>query len=148
MVSAQQLADISWSAVFDDVELNAEEIERLASEARPLVESKGQWIELDKADLSEAAAALAEYSKKTQMSGAEMLRHALGLEGRALGGITLDGDGWAADLLRSVKELPENPVTKPEGLWENFARTKPMHLRGLIFLITLVWEDVLRLIWA
>ena len=49
------------------------------------------------------------------MSGAEMLRHALGLEGRALGGITLDGDGWAADLLRSVKELPENPVTKPEG---------------------------------
>ena len=66
MVSAQQLADISWSAVFDDVELNAEEIERLASEARPLVESKGQWIELDKADLSEAAAALAEYSKKTK----------------------------------------------------------------------------------
>ena len=115
MVSAQQLADISWSAVFDDVELNAEEIERLASEARPLVESKGQWIELDKADLAEAAAALAEYSKKTQMSGAEMLRHALGLEGRALGGITLDGDGWAADLLRSVKDLPENPITKPEG---------------------------------
>ena len=115
MVSAQQLADISWSAVLDDVELNAEEIERLASEARPLVESKGQWIELDKADLAEAAAALAEYSKKTQMSGAEMLRHALGLEGRALGGITLDGDGWAADLLRSVKDLPENPITKPEG---------------------------------
>ena len=115
MVSAQQLADISCSAVFDDVELNAEEIERLASEARPLVKSKGQWIELDKADLAEAAAALAEYSKKTQMSGAEMLRHALGLEGRALGGITLDGDGWAADLLRSVKDLPENPITKPEG---------------------------------
>ena len=31
-------------AVSDDVELNAEEIERLASGARPLVESKGQWI--------------------------------------------------------------------------------------------------------
>ena len=115
MVSAQQLADISWSAVFDDVELNSEDIERLASEARPLIESKGQWIELDKADLADAAAALAEYSKKTKMSGAEMLRHALGLEGRALGGITLDGDGWAADLLRSVKELPKHPETKPGG---------------------------------
>ena len=115
MVSAQQLADISWSALFDDVELNAADIERLASEARPLVESKGQWIELDKADLAEAAAALAEFSKKTQMSGAEMLRHALGLERGALGGITLDGDGWAADLLRSVKNLPESPDTKPEG---------------------------------
>ncbi len=115
MVSAQQLADIRWSAVFDDVELSAEEIERLASEARPLVESKGQWIELDKVDLADAAAALAEYSKKKKMSGAEMLRHALGLEGSALGGIALDGDGWAADLLRSVKELPEHPETKPEG---------------------------------
>lgn len=115
MVSAQQLADIRWSAVFDDVELSAEEIERLASEARPLVESKGQWIELDKVDLTDAAAALAEYSKKKKMSGAEMLRHALGLEGNALGGIALDGDGWAADLLRSVKELPEHPETKPEG---------------------------------
>ena len=115
MVSAQQLADIRWSAVFDDVELSAEEIERLASEARPLVESKGQWIELDKVDLTDAAAALAEYSKKKKMSGAEMLRHALGLEGSALGGIALDGDGWAADLLRSVKELPEHPETKPEG---------------------------------
>ena len=115
MVSAQQLADISWSAVFDDVELNAEDIERLASEARPLIESKGQWIELDKADLAAAAAALAEYSKKTKMSGAEMLRHALGLEGSALGGITLDGDGWAADLLRSVKELPKHPETNPDG---------------------------------
>ena len=115
MVSAQQLADIRWSAVFDDVELSAEEIERLASEARPLVESKGQWIELDKVDLADAAAALAQYSKKKKMSGAEMLRHALGLEGSALGGIALDGDGWAADLLRSVKELPEHPETKPEG---------------------------------
>ena len=115
MVSAQQLADIRWSAVFDDVELSAEEIDRLASEARPLVESKGQWIELDKVDLADAAAALAEYSKKKKMSGAEMLRHALGLEGNALGGIALDGDGWAADLLRSVKELPEHPETKPEG---------------------------------
>lgn len=115
MVSAQQLADISWSAVFDDVELDAGDIERLASEARPLVESKGQWIELDKADLAEAAAALAEFSKKKQMSGAEMLRHALGLEGNALGGITLDGDGWAADLLRSVNALPEDPETRPKG---------------------------------
>ncbi len=115
MVSAQQLADVRWSAVFDDVELNAEEIELLASEARPLVESKGQWIELDKADLADAAAALAEFSKKKKMSGAEMLRHALGLEGKALGGIALDGDGWAADLLRSVKGLPEEPETKPEG---------------------------------
>ncbi|MBG02174.1 MAG: hypothetical protein CL470_07885 [Acidimicrobiaceae bacterium] len=113
VVGAQQIADVKWTAVFDDVELDADQIRDLASQARPLVESKGQWVELDKADLAEAAAALAEHADKTQMSGAEMLRHALGLEGHALGGTALAGGGWAVDLLRSVKELPEDPDTKP-----------------------------------
>ncbi len=115
VVGAQQIADVRWTAVFDDVELDAEQIRDLASQARPLVESKGQWIELDKADLAEAAAALADRSDMTKMSGAEMLRHALGLEGYALGGTSLAGGGWAADLLRSVKELPEDPETTPEN---------------------------------
>jgi len=115
VVGAQQIADVRWTAVFDDVELDAEQIRDLASQARPLVESKGQWIELDKADLAEAAAALAKRSDMTKMSGAEMLRHALGLEGYALGGTSLAGGGWAAGLLRSVKELPEDPETTPEN---------------------------------
>ncbi len=115
VVGAQQIADVRWTAVFDDVELDAEQIRELASQAKPLVESKGQWVELDKADLAEAAAVLAERSDMTKMSGAEMLRHALGLEGSALGGISLAGGGWAVELLRSVKELPEDPETKPEN---------------------------------
>ena len=84
VVGAQQLANVRWSAVFDDVELTAAEIQRLAAQARPLVKSRGQWVELDQADLAQAAAALADRADKTQLSGAEMLRHALGLEGSPL----------------------------------------------------------------
>jgi len=116
VVGAQQLADVRWSAVFDDVELTAADIARLAAEARPLVKSQGTWVEVDKADLAEAAAALAERADQTRLSGADMLRHALGLEGTPLaGGINLVGDGWAADLLRSVRDLPEHPTTRPDG---------------------------------
>jgi len=116
VVGAQQLADVRWSAVFDEVELTALEISKLAAEARPLVKSRGEWVELDKADLVEAAAALAERADKTRLTGADMLRHALGLEGSPLsGGINIVGDGWAAELLRSVESLPESPETKPEG---------------------------------
>ena len=116
VVGAQQLANVRWSAVFDEVELSAAEIAQLAAKARPLVRSRGQWIELDKADLAEAAAALAERADKTRLTGADMLRHALGLEGSPLaGGINIVGEGWAADLLRSVKNFPDNPTTKPEG---------------------------------
>lgn len=116
VVGARQLANVRWSVVFGDVELTAEEINRLAAEARPLVKSGGHWVELDKADLAEAAAALAERADKTRLSGADMLRHALGLDGSPFpGGITLAGDGWAADLLQSAANLPKDPPLTFDG---------------------------------
>jgi superfamily II DNA or RNA helicase len=117
VVGAHQLANVSWSVVFDDLELTAADIARLAAEARPLVRSRGKWVELDKADLEAAAAALAERATKTQMTGADMLRHALGLEGSQLaGGISVEGSGWAADLLAKASELATTePDTEPDG---------------------------------
>ena len=115
-VGANQLADVRWSALFDDVELTAADIARLAKEARPLIRSGGRWVAVDRADLNEAAAALAERSKKTQLSGGEMLRLALGLEGSTLaGGISVGGSGWAADLLEAASKLSSEPVGAPDG---------------------------------
>ena len=95
-----------WSAVFDDVELTAADIARLAKEARPLIRSGGRWVAIDRADLDAAAAALAERAATTQLSGADMLRLALGLEGSPLaGGISVEGGGWAADLLAAAANL-------------------------------------------
>ena len=111
VVGAQQLANVSWTAMFDDIELTAADVVRLAAEARPLVRSRGQWVELDHADLAEAAAALAERANDTQLTGADMLRHALGLEGAALGGISIAGEGWAADLLHAASNVPDVSTT-------------------------------------
>jgi hypothetical protein len=115
-VGANQLADVRWSALFDDVELTAADIARLAKEARPLIRSGGRWVAIDRADLDEAAAALAERSKKTRLSGGEMLRLALGLEGSTLaGGISIGGEGWAADLLTAAAKVTSEPVRAPDG---------------------------------
>lgn len=115
-VGAQQLSNVSWSAVFDDVELSAEDIRRLSAESRPLVKSQGRWVEVDHADLEAAAAALADRADQTKFSGADMLRMALGLDGSALGRpVSIAGEGWAADLLRSAREIPEHPPTTLEG---------------------------------
>jgi hypothetical protein len=115
-VGAQQLSDVRWSAVFDDVELTAEDIARLSAESRPLVRSHGRWVEVDHADLEAAAEALAERADRKRLSGADMLRYALGLDGTALGSpVSVAGDGWAADLLRSASEIPEHPPTSPPG---------------------------------
>ncbi|MDQ3898005.1 MAG: DEAD/DEAH box helicase, partial [Actinomycetota bacterium] len=116
VVGAHQLADVRWSAVFDDVELTADDIRRLAAEARPLIHSRGRWVEVDRADLHEAAAALAERAHRTRLTGAEVLRHAVGLESSPLaGGTTVGGTGWAADLLARTREVSTEAVTTPEG---------------------------------
>ena len=115
-VGAQQLTAVTWSAVFDDVELTAEDLERLAQQARPLVKSHGRWVAVDHADLEKAAAALAERADKKQLSGADMLRYALGLDGTAMGHpVSVGGSGWATDLLDSARSIPEQPTTTPEG---------------------------------
>ncbi len=116
VVGANQLSSVRWSVLFDDVELTAADIARLSMEARPLVRSGGRWVELDMVDLREAAAALAERGKVTQLTGAEILRHSIGLEGAALaGGITVQGSGWATDLINKAESASKEPVAQPEG---------------------------------
>lgn len=115
-VGANQLADVRWSAVFDDVELTAAEIRELAKESRPLVRSGGKWVAIDKADLRAAADALAAKADTTQLTGADMLRLALGLEGTPLaGGVSVEGGGWAADLLAAASEVSGEPARAPKG---------------------------------
>jgi len=116
VVGAHQLSNVSWTALFDDVELTAAEVARLAAEARPLVRSHGRWVELDRADLKEAAAALAERADMTQLTGAEILRHSVGLEGTPLaGGLSVEGQGWASELLEKAAGVSTAPDARPPG---------------------------------
>jgi superfamily II DNA or RNA helicase len=115
-VGVQQLANVRWSVLFDDLELDAAAIAALVKEAKPLVQVRGRWVHIDRADLAEAAAALAERASVTQLTGAAVLRHAVGLEGSALAGpVRVEGSGWAADLLRGATTHPPAPIDTPDG---------------------------------
>ena len=116
VVGAHQLSNVAWSVLFDDVELTAADITRLARQARPLVQSRGQWIEVDRVDLEKAAAALAERASMTQLTGAEILRQSLGLDGSGLsGGVVVHGDSWANDIVRRASEATAEPDSHPDG---------------------------------
>ncbi len=135
VVGAHQLADVRWSAVFDDVELTAEDIRRLAAEARPLIHSRGRWVEVDRVDLNEAAAALAERAHRTRLTGAEVLRHAVGLEASPLsGGTVVGGTGWAADLLSKTRAVATEAVPEPEGFVGTLRSYQAEALAWLAFL--------------
>ena len=136
-VGAHQLANVSWTAVFDDIELTAADIARLAKEARPLVRSGGRWVAIDHADLAAAAEALAERAEKKQLTGAEMLRQALGLDGSPLaGGISIEGSGWAAELLSKASRATLEPVSTPSGFTGELRSYQSEALAWLRFLDT------------
>jgi superfamily II DNA or RNA helicase len=115
VVGAQQLSRVQWSVAVDDVTLDAAAIAKLAAQARPLVQTKSGWVELDKADLEAAAAALADRSKTKELSGAAILRHAVGLEGGIGGPVLVDGGGWAVDLVHGAAAGAARPLPAPEG---------------------------------
>jgi superfamily II DNA or RNA helicase len=115
-VGAHQLSNVAWSVLFDDVELTADDVRRLARQARPLVQSRGRWIEVDRFDVQQAAAALAEREGVKQLTGAEILRQTVGLGGSSLsGGVVVHGNSWANDIVRSAGEVSTSLVTRPEG---------------------------------
>jgi hypothetical protein len=115
-VGANQLSKVRWSILFDDVELDAQDIARLTAQARPMVQAKGRWVELDHDDLEAAARALAEHEATTELSGAAILRHAVGLEEGALAGPAIvDGSGWAVELVQGATGAPPEPLSSPEG---------------------------------
>ena len=116
VVGAHQLSNVAWSVIFDDVELTAAEVAQLARQARPLVQSRGGWVEVDRVDLEQAAAALAEREHTNQLTGAQILRHSIGLDGPGLrGGVDVHGHSWATDIVRRAGAASTSPVTRPDG---------------------------------
>jgi len=115
-VGANQLSRVRWSVMVGDTELDVADIARLAAEARPLIRVKGRWMSIDATDLAAAAKALAERAEIGELSGAAIVRHAVGLEGSPLGGpVEVGGQGWAVDLVRGATTDPPQPLEAPAG---------------------------------
>ena len=116
MVGANQLSNVAWTVLFDDLELTQAEVQALARQARPLVQTGGRWVEVDRLDLEKAAAALAERASVTSLTGAEILRASIGLDGSGLaGGTVVHGNGWANEILTKASAAVAEPVTQPDG---------------------------------
>jgi SNF2 family DNA or RNA helicase len=95
--------------------LTAADIARLAKEAQPLIRTRGRWVAIEQIDLEAAADALAQH-ETAQLTGGEMLRLALGLDDGPLAGrISIEGGGWAAELLSAAERVASNPARAPKG---------------------------------
>src|SRR5207249_10154589 len=109
------------------------ELEALAQLKSPLVRLRGQWVELNAAEIQ---AALEFWKKKASGSlpTRQIVRLALGAD-RDLGGLRLDGisaSGWIADLVARLEgTAPFEQIAPPAGF---HGELRPYQVRGYSWL--------------
>ena len=113
-LSLDSLVDVDWHAVVGDETLSREELEALAEIKVPLVQLRGEWVEVDAEAIR---AGLAFWDSRETLTARDAVRLALGLDGS--GGLPVehvDATGWMGDLLRQLEDGdPVEPLPTPDG---------------------------------
>ncbi len=114
-LSLDELVQVEWEVALGEDKISLSELDALAALKEPLVQVRGQWVELSAAEI-EAAASFWKGKPRGEAPLAQVLRMALGA-GNAPGEIVFGGvqaSGWVGDLLRQLQErtgFEELPVS-------------------------------------
>ncbi len=125
-----------WQVALGGETLSREEFLQLARLKEPLVQVRGQWVELDERQLEQALAFLERPPGEDELALPDALRLALAPDDRA--GLPIEGvdaEGWVDDLLRDLRLGPRRERLKePPG----FAGTlRPYQRAGVSWLAML-----------
>jgi SNF2 family DNA or RNA helicase len=105
--------DLDWELALGDKLLSVKELEALAELKIPLVQIRGQWVEVDPATLKEALDHWNRLAEKPRDFG-EILRTL-----RESGGLEIEsvtGEGWIKELFEGSEEGNFKILPPPEGL--------------------------------
>ena len=125
-LSLSRVVDVDWGAALGGEPLTAAELEALADLKTPLVQMRGQWVEVDAEAIR---AALAFWRTKPTLTVRDAVRLALGLDGAA--GLPVEAvaaTGWMGEVLERLGDADRvEPLAAPDG----FAGTlRPYQARG------------------
>jgi SNF2-related domain/SNF2 Helicase protein/Helicase conserved C-terminal domain len=132
LLGQEGLVDYRWELALGDDKLELDELRQLASLKVPLVQVRGQWVEIRPEQLQ---AALRFFERQgddghRQASVAEVMREGLGLEPSETGlpVLGLDARGWLEDVLRRAEDRRLEPMAAPSGF---VGSLRPYQERGL-----------------
>ena len=118
LLGLQGIVAYDWTIAVGDTTLTLSDFEKLANLKVPLIQVRGQWVELRPEEIEAAIAFFKKKHGNGNMALGEALRIGLGQEGSEVGLPVMDieGEGWIKDLLAkltgSVKlSTIETPLT-------------------------------------
>jgi SNF2 family DNA or RNA helicase len=117
-LSFDTVIQFNWELALGDQPLSRAEFEQLARLKVPLVQIRGQWVELRPDQLEQALALLKRRDGDGELELAEALRMALApdtLAGLPVGAV--ETEGWFGDLLRELSDGAKlQPLPQPSAL--------------------------------
>jgi non-specific serine/threonine protein kinase len=136
-VGLGSVIDYRWELALGGDPLTEEELRRLADLKAPLVQLRGQWVELDPRRLAAGLEIMRRQAAAgpgdAAMTVADLL-HLAGGDTDGPGGlpvVEVTADGWLGDLLSGDTELRVPAATPPAGFQGSL---RPYQLRGLSWL--------------
>lgn len=132
LLGLEGLVDYRWQLAIGDQELTIDDLRRLAALKVPLVQVRGQWVELEPDRLQTAIAFFERHQADGERSATipELLRIGLGLEGSetALPVLGIQAEGWLGKFLDGGADWRMEARKAPEGF---VGALRPYQERGL-----------------
>jgi superfamily II DNA or RNA helicase len=133
-LGTRQLISFDWKVALGDAELSAEELQTLARLKAPLVQVRGQWVQVNAAELQSALDFYKKQANRKATLG-DVARLALD-EHAHMGDLEVDRvelEGWLAESLGRLRQgqATMEELPPPEGL---HATLRPYQLRGYAWL--------------
>lgn len=128
------IVQFDWEVALGDQRLSREEFERLAAMKVPLVQIRGQWVELNTELIEKAIRFLESKEQQRDLSLQEALGLALGREADAVGlpVVDLDAQGWIKEFLTSLRDHEKIELIPPPSDLRGTLR--PYQQRGVSWL--------------
>jgi SNF2 family DNA or RNA helicase len=134
LLGLNSLVDYDWTVAVGDTALTEREFEKLVKLKMPLIQVRGQWVELRPDEIEAAIAFFQKKQGNADMTLGEALRLGLGQEQSEVGlrVADIEAEGWMRELMDRLSDhMQIAAIDQPESLQ---GKLRPYQLKGVSWL--------------
>lgn len=134
LMGLDSIVSYDWNVAVGDTTLTAAEFEKLVNLKMPLIQVRGQWVELRPEEIERAIAFFKKKHSNGNMPLGEALRLGLG-EGTSEVGLPvldIEGDGWIKELLDNLTDNVKLATIEQPSAFQG--QLRPYQLKGVSWL--------------
>jgi len=134
LMGLDSIVDYSWNIAIGDTTLTPQEFEKLVKLKQPLVQVRGQWVELRPEEIEAAITFFQKKQAQREMSLGEALRIGIGHEQAEMGLPVLDmeAEGWIKEALDKLSQRVQLSTIKTPATFQG--KLRPYQLKGVSWL--------------